>query len=91
MGICSSCSTGEFINSIEETENILFVVPDDFSDNEIKNLKDAFNIKGLIIRGGEDTLDFIKNIASCNRMGEWRNNYYVTLKENKKFETIKQI
>ena len=90
-GICGSCPTGEFLNSLKYNKKVLFVVPDDYSENDIKNLSDAFNIQGSIIRGGKNTVYFLKNIAGCKRLEVWRNNYHVTLKTDKKIKTIKKI
>ncbi len=89
--ICFTCSTGEFIDSLRDTKSILFVVPDDYSDIDIENFRDSFKIEGLIIRGGEHTADFLKNLAGCRREGDWQKNYLLTLNENKKFKTIKPI
>jgi len=90
-GICDSCSTGRFIRTLEDKKNVLFVVSGDYSDNDMENLRDTFKLEGMIIRGGEDTDDFLKDIAGCKRIEDWRKNYFVTLKSNKKLDTIKEI
>jgi len=90
-GICGSCPTGKFLNSLKYNEKVLFVVPEDYSENDIKNLIDAFNIQGRVIRGGKNTVNFLKNIAGCKRLKVWRNNYHITLNPDKKIRTIKNI
>jgi hypothetical protein len=86
-GICDSCPTGQFLESLKNSKNFLVVVPDDYNDNDIQNLKATFNLEGKIIKGGEDTIEFLKNIAGCNKLDNWHNNYHVVLK-NKKYESI---
>lgn len=89
-GICGTCPTGNFLNSLEDTQKILFV-PDNYTDTDIENFKDTFRIQGPVTRGKKETINFLENIAGCKRLNDWRNNYHVTLKDNKKFEAIKQI
>ena len=83
QGICGTCSSGTFLHQEGFMENILILVPQEFTDNEIDNLRYAFSIKGKIRRGDEGVISFVKKVASCTKMDRWNKNYYIEMDDGK--------
>jgi hypothetical protein len=64
--LCSSCSAGTHLNSILKSHpGILVIVPTDFSENDIENLRNAYGITGAIINSGNELESILKKIAAC--------------------------
>lgn len=68
--------------ALKDKKDILYVVPEEFSETDIFNLKDTFMLKGNIKKGNQKVNDFLKKIAACNKFSDWRNNIYMEITEN---------
>jgi hypothetical protein len=88
LGICGTCPSGQFISELSKEKNVLYVVPEELSNHEVENLKDAFDIAGAVTRGNEETVTFLKRVSKCSKLNTWRKNFYVELDENKKLKSI---
>jgi hypothetical protein len=90
-GICSTCPPGKLLMAIKDKKDILYVVPGEFSETDIFNLKDTFMLKGNIKKGDQIVVDFLKKIAACNRFSDWRNNIYMEITENGGISKLRKI
>jgi len=89
--ICAECSSGETLYSFRKKDNILFIVPYSLNLNDINNMKELFLLKGEIMYGDNDTESLLKKFAKCLRIDEWKRNYVVKTKRNKKIFDVKQF
>ncbi|NIM12096.1 MAG: hypothetical protein GTO45_08295 [Candidatus Aminicenantes bacterium] len=90
-GICSTCPPGKLLMALKDKKDILYVVPGEFSETDIFNLKDTFMLKGNIKKGDQIVVDFLKKIAACNRFSDWRNNIYMEITENGGISKLRKI
>jgi hypothetical protein len=88
-GLCGSCPPGKKLLSMKNRVNILFVVPEEFSEIDLANFKDVFMIKAKVIRGNEEIIGLLKKIASCKRLSEWQNNIYLEIDKGGSISKIK--
>jgi len=44
---------------------MLYIVPSDFTNFDIENLQDVFQLKGKVIRGDNEVIVYIDKIAGC--------------------------
>jgi hypothetical protein len=88
-GVCSSCSTGQYVYDLRERKDILFIVPSNFTQYEIKNLKDIFALKGTVMNGDEDVMSLVERINDCKDLNMWKANYHVRFGKNGKITSIK--
>lgn len=83
-GLCSSCPPGHYLGSLKGRTDLLFVVPPEFNEYDIKNLKDVFTIQSQVIKGDEELVKLLKRVRGCKGLETWRMNYHVKTKENGK-------
>jgi hypothetical protein len=88
LGICGTCPSGQFVSELSEKKNVLYVVPEELSNHEVENLRDAFDIVGEVTRGNDEIVTFLKRGCKCSKLNTWRKNYYAELDENKKLKSI---
>jgi len=88
-GICGSCPAGRYVYSLREKREFIFFIPEDFSNNDIDNLRDSFGIKGEIVRGDIKIQNFVKKIISCANVKEFYKNIHLELGEHGKIKKIK--
>jgi len=86
--ICPPCPIGEYL--LDYADKSILIVPDDFSEIDIDNLRYAFNIKGVIIREDFKTKRYFKKIASCVKKSSGEN-WYIEIIKKKKIKTIKNF
>ncbi len=89
--ICANCPSGSFLYSLRGEKNIMFVVPSDFSSNDIENLRRTFSLKGQIIKGGDETGHLLQKFAKCFRLDDWKRNFIVEINNNKKITSVKKF
>ena len=77
--------------ALKDKKDILYVVPEEFSETDIFNLKDTFMLKGNIKKGNPKVTDFLKKIAACNKFSDWRNNIYMEITENGGISKLRKI
>lgn len=87
--ICGSCPAGRYIyNNLRRKREIIFLTPEDFSNNDINNLIDSFGLKGKIIKGDTEVRNFAIKIFSCAKVKESFKNIHFKLGENGKIRKI---
>lgn len=86
--ICPPCPIGEYL--LDYANKSIIIVPDDFSDIDIDNLRYAFNIKAVIIREDFKTKRYFEKIASCIKKSSGKN-WYIEIIKKKKIKTIKNF
>ena len=90
--LCKSCPSGFSIyNNIKDRDDIFAIVPNEFSNNDIKNLKNLFSIKGQTIRGDSEIENFLSKIAKCKKLKNFRVNYVLEIKEKSNNFLIKNV
>ncbi|NIR04327.1 MAG: hypothetical protein GTN82_02755 [Candidatus Aminicenantes bacterium] len=90
-GICGSCPTGKRLLFLKDEYDLLLIVPEEFSDTDIENLRDVFSLKGKITRGNNELVDYLKKIASCKKSSDWRKNLFVEINENGRVSKLKKF
>jgi hypothetical protein len=90
-GVCGSCPPGKTLLALKDKTDLLFIVPDDFTDIDMYNLKDVFMLKGKIIKGNREVIDFLKKISSCKKFEGWKYNIYIEIKEDGSISRIMKI
>jgi hypothetical protein len=87
--LCPTCSPGQYVYSLSRRKEIIYFVPEDFSNNDIENLRYAFDIKGKIIKRDIKINNFLEKISSCTKVKDLRENFCLGLGENNKVKEIK--
>jgi hypothetical protein len=80
--ICKSCPTGKYLYSLRGRDDILVIVPRDYSKHDIANLKDIFEIQGKIISGDEEVLNLVEKINRCKDLDMANANFHLKFGEN---------
>ncbi|GEM_PF-1640541 len=86
--LCGTCPTGVFLLSLKEKIDILFIVPQEYSQNEIDNLKRSFLIKSKLISGNPETKTYLDRLVSCSKKNPNNRNLYIRLDGVKKIKSI---
>jgi hypothetical protein len=81
-GLCGSCPPGKALLDLENRGKYFIVVPESFSDVDIYNLRDAFMIKGSVMRGNKEIENLLKKIASCKGFPDWQTNINLKVDRN---------
>lgn len=79
----ANCSSGNIIYSLRGDQNLTVIVPNDFSSNDIENLKRKFSLKGQIIKGGQKTEQILRDFAKCRKWKIWEHKVIIYSKGNK--------
>jgi len=90
-GICGTCPSGKFINSIKDKQDVLFIIPPELTNYEIENMKNAFNIKGELIKGDKEIAVYLNKISECKKKYNIRENIFIELNDNGEIKLIKKI
>lgn len=91
-GLCNSCGSGKRLLSLKKDQSdILFVVPRDFDDVAIHNLKETFSLSGTVVRGFDEVENLLRNIALCQKYAEWQKNIYIELDKDGDMSKIKKF
>ena len=88
--ISIGCPIGNYIHSIKDREDILFVLPPDYTMNEVDNLRRGLSIKGRIIRATNQNIElFVKKVAKHLKLDKWKWNFVIDI-NNRKITNIKK-
>lgn len=87
--ICTSCPNGTFLYSLRDREDIVFIVPGDYTGIDLKNLRSVFLLKGRVIKGNKSTVWLLKNVMRCRGLNIWQKHYFVELDSEQKFKSLK--
>lgn len=90
-GLCGSCPPGQKLLTYKDREDILIVLPEEFSSTDIENFRDVFIMKGKIVQGDKEITQFLKRIASCKNLAQWQNNILLDIGETGKISKIKMF
>lgn len=83
VSIQGTCPTGKYLNYIKDRADVLIVVPALFSDSEIQNFKESYMMKGTLIRSDGRVEGFLKSLASCGKIRDWKSNLHVKMERGK--------
>ena len=86
--LCGSCPVGTFLYNLSERKDVIYLVSDEFSVNDIENLEYTFNIKGQVKKGDIEVNAYLKKIASCVKADNIRNNFSLDLNKKKRIRGI---
>lgn len=86
--LCATCPSGHYLLSIGSSNRAIYIVPNSFNQNDIENLRYAFDIRGKIIIGGIQREDFFKRISRCKAGNDKLFNYHFIIKDRSKIEKI---
>lgn len=75
--LCAECMSRSEINTIKHQKDGVFVVPKFFSDIDINNLRETFNINSDIVRGNDYSETILKRAARCARKKIWKRNIVI--------------
>jgi len=82
--ISIGCPIGGYIHSIRDREDILFVLPSDYTMNEVDNLRRGLSIKGIIIRASDQNVElFVKKIAKHLKLDILKKNFILEINNGK--------
>jgi hypothetical protein len=90
-GVCNSCSAGKYIYSIREDKDVTYIVPENFKESDIENLKDVFGLKGRILKGNSKVETLVKRAVNCGNLKEEQRNFLLKAKKNGNIESISHI
>jgi hypothetical protein len=90
-GVCGTCHPGRRLLSMKQKSDYTIIVPGSFTDADIYNLKDAFMIKGEVVRGNLEIEEYLKKIASCKELSDWQTNIFLELEKNGNIKKISQF
>lgn len=89
--ICSTCSSGAFIYSINDNKQMAIVFSEEFNEVDVFNIIKIFSLENAYVIGNKLSMKFTNTIRLCSKINNKENIYYVTLKENRKIRSIKYI
>jgi len=89
--LCAECPSGEILYSFRKRPEIVFIVPSDFSEYDIRNRRELFLLKGEIIYADNEIENCLKKFSNCLRIDDWKSNYIVKTKSNKKISEVMQF
>lgn len=75
--ICANCLDSDLIYSLRAEKNLIVVVPDDFSSNDIENLERTFSISCKVTRGEQRINQILRDLAKCKKWETWKNNVII--------------
>lgn len=64
-GLCRDCPQGRFLLTTSRTAAPIFLVPRDFTDFDIENFKDVFQINTMVLRIDDQLSAYFNNILAC--------------------------
>lgn len=71
--ICPTCYQGRILLDHSARKDIIIVVPDNYSQNDIYNLIDVFGIKGEVKISNSKVKRYYNRILSCNKKKDYKN------------------
>ena len=82
--ICvGGCPIGNYIQKIKNERNVLYVLPQESTANDIANFKRGLSVKGKIIIATEKNIEFVKLLAKKMEKEDFDWNYILELKDKK--------
>lgn len=90
-GVCNSCATGKYIYSIREDKEMTYIVPENFKESDIENLKDVFGLQGRILKGNSKIETLVRRAVNCSNLKKEQRNFLVKSKKNGSIESISHI
>lgn len=63
--VCGTCPVGRYLQQVREREDILYIVPADYTANDVANLRSGFALRGAVIRGGADVWELMQALGKC--------------------------
>jgi len=87
--ICGTCPSGKFLYQIAVDPNNVIVIPKDYSDNDIENIRFAFILQGIILRGDQSFDILIMKITSCYRNSNIDSNILLKILNKNKINEFK--
>jgi hypothetical protein len=89
--ICSTCSSGTFLYSINQDIGMAIIFPAELSDADVFNMRKIFSLNGPYIKGNELSAKLIRKIQLCSKLSNGDNIYYIYLKQNGRIKAIKYV
>jgi hypothetical protein len=90
-GICSGCPPGRFLNNLKSRTDILIIVPKEFSNADVKNLRNVFSLRCKIIKSNEEIEKLLRKIAACKKTKSREKNFLIELSKSRKIDLIRLI
>lgn len=87
-GICTSCTSGKYVYSLKDREDIVFVVPSTYTQYDLENFNDIFMLKGKVIKGDEEIAKLVNKINLCKERDMWKANYHIKFGKNGRIKSI---
>jgi hypothetical protein len=82
------CPIGEYIHRVKDNARILYVVPPEFSAEDLANFHKFMAVKGRIYQASEEESGFFRDLAKALQLENWENNFVIKL-DNRKIQNVK--
>ena len=82
------CPIGEYIQRVKDNARILYVVPPEFSAEDLANFHKFMAAKGRIYQASEEESGFFRDLAKALQLENWENNFIIKL-DNRKIQNVK--
>jgi hypothetical protein len=80
--ICVGCQIGNYIYSVRNRQDTLFIVPPQYKPNEVENLRRAFSLKCRIVKGDDPNLEaFVNKLAEQLKISKTQRNLVLEIKD----------
>jgi hypothetical protein len=89
--ICGTCPAGEFVISVKDDPDILFILPAGLSGHEIENFKYAFEVKGRVEKGDQEFFNYLDKIAACQKKYRVESNIFIKLDSEGDIKAIRNL
>lgn len=89
--ICGTCPSANFLYRIAGDPNVVIIIPKEYTDNDIENIRIAFNLRGLILRGDQTSDILLKKIAPCYSNNNTESNFLLKIVEKNKINEFRLL
>jgi hypothetical protein len=80
--ICVGCPIGNYIYSVRDRQDTLFIVPPQYKPNEVENLRRAFSLKCKIVKGDDPNIEvFVNKLAEQLKISKTQRNLILEIKD----------
>jgi hypothetical protein len=80
--ICVGCPIGNYIYSVRDRQDTLFVIPPQYKPNEVENLRRAFSLKCKIVKGDDPNIEtFVNKLAEQLKISKTQRNLILEIKD----------
>ena len=82
--ICVGCPLGNYIYSVRDRQDTLFIIPPQYKPSEVENLRRAFSLKCRIVKGDDPNIEvFVNKLGEQLKIDKTQRNLILEIKDRK--------